>query len=368
MALTIVSIAYPVVPIGSDTVGGTEQAVALIDEGLVRRGHRSIVIAAEGSRVAGTLVRTPAVDCSKPLDQATWDWAYGIHRETLRRVLEDNHVDVIHLHGVDFQTYLAGTTTAVLATLHLPRFNYPADIARPTRPLTFLNCVSRSSRSYYDADAHLPVVPYGIALDRFCPGPAREDFVFTLGRIVPEKGFHLALDAARMARLPLLLAGSVPPFPEAQKYFEDEIKPRLDAQRRFIGPVPLAQRVQLMASARCVVIPSLVEETGPLVAMESQACGTPVVANRIGALPENVLDRRTGYIVDDVHAMAQAFHEVSRHIDPAECRRVACERFASERMVSDYIVLYEMIASLSVLDGRSDYRHIATDQLDHRRA
>jgi glycosyltransferase involved in cell wall biosynthesis len=332
-------------------VGGTEQAVALIDEGLVRRGHRSIVIAAEGSKVAGELVKTPAVDCSAPLDQATWDWAYGIHRETLRRVLEDNAVDVIHLHGVDFQTYLTGTTTAVLATLHLPRFNYPADIARPARPLTFLNCVSRSSRSYYEADAYLPIIPYGIALDRFRPGATREDYVLTLGRIVPEKGFHQALDAARLARLPLLLAGSVPPFPEARRYFEDEIKPRLDAERRFIGPVPLAQRVQLMAGARCVVIPSLVEETGPLVAMESQACGTPVVANRIGALPENVLDRRTGFIVDDVHAMAQAFHEVGRLIDPEECRRVACQRFDSRRMADDYILLYEMIAGLTVLDG-----------------
>jgi len=44
MSLTIVSIAYPFVPIGTDTVGGTEQVLALIDQALVRHGHRSIVI------------------------------------------------------------------------------------------------------------------------------------------------------------------------------------------------------------------------------------------------------------------------------------------------------------------------------------
>ncbi len=226
MPLTIVNVAYPIIPISGDTVGGTEQIVALIDEGLVRHGHRSIVIAAEGSRVAGTLVTTPAAVGSEPID---WDKAYAIHRQTLARVLAEFPVDIIHLHGVDFHTYLSGTKLPVLVTLHLPWFNYPADIASPARPHTFVNCVSRYARGNYDPNAHMPIILGGIALDRFTPGPLREDFVFTLGRIVPEKGYHLALDAAHEAGFPLVLAGKVPPFPEAQAYFEQEIQPRLDS-------------------------------------------------------------------------------------------------------------------------------------------
>jgi glycosyltransferase involved in cell wall biosynthesis len=351
MPLTIVSIAYPLVPIGAETVGGTEQVLALLDEAIVRHGHRSIVIGAEGSKVAGTLAATPALKGSKTADQATWDWAYDIHRRTLKRLLETVDVDVVHMHGVDFQTYLPDDGTPVLATLHLPPFNYPEDICRSTRPLTMLNCVSTFSRRQYPKHARMTVVPNGIPLDRFRPvaRSQKEDFVLALGRIVPEKGFHLAIDAAKSARLPLLIGGLVPPFPEHELYFEQEIRPRLDSLRRFVGPLTLAQRIDLLARARCVVVPSLVEETCSLAAIEALASGTPVVAHPIGALPENVTHRRTGFLVEDVHSMAQAMHEVTRTIDPDECRRVACQRFSAERMGRSYVEIYEMLSALGAL-------------------
>jgi glycosyltransferase involved in cell wall biosynthesis len=347
MSVTVVNVAYPLVPIGQDTVGGTEQVITMLDEALVRAGHRSIVIGAEGSTIAGTLIATPAAD--KPADKATWDWAYGIHREILRRVLSEVSVDIVHLHGVDLSC-LPESSPPALMTLHLPAFNYPKDIHRLTRPLTFVNCVSSVSRAQYPASAPLVTIPYGVRLDRFRPGTVKEDFVLALGRIVPEKGFHVALDAAKQAQLPLILAGKVPPFPEHQEYFEREIRPRLDAKRRFVGALPLPHRIELLQRARCLVVPSFMFETGPLVAMEAQACGTPVVALPGGALIENVEDRRTGFIVNDVHSMAQAMHEVHRLIDSAECRSVAVRRFNWERMTSRYIELYEMIAGLRALE------------------
>jgi glycosyltransferase involved in cell wall biosynthesis len=358
MPITVVNVAYPLVPIGHDTVGGTEQVITMLDEALVRRGHRSIVIGAEGSMIAGTLISTPAAD--KPVGKATWDWAYGIHRDILHRLLSEVSVDVVHLHGVDLSC-LPESGPPALMTLHLPAFNYPKNIHRLERPLTFVNCVSGISRAQYPADAPLVTIPYGVRLDRFRPGLSKkEDFILALGRIVPEKGFHLALDAAKQARLPLILAGKVPPFPEHQEYFEREIRPRLDDKRRFVGALPLSDRVELLQKARCLVVPSFMFETGPLVAMEAQACGTPVIARPAGALPENVEDRRTGFIVDDVHSMAQAMHEVGRLIDPEECRRVAVRRFDSERMAARYLDLYEMIAGLSALEGEWPSRREVT--------
>jgi glycosyltransferase involved in cell wall biosynthesis len=236
----------------------------------------------------------------------------------------------------------------MLATLHLPPHNYPHDVWRPRRSLRLVNCVSPFSRRQYPGHAPMAVIPYGIRLDRFHPGPPKEDFVLALGRITPEKGFHLALDAARVAGLPLLLGGKVPPFVEAEQYFNDEIVPRLDASRQFVGALPLAQRTDLIARARCVVIPSLVHETGPLVAMESLASGTPVVAFPVGALPDNVQHGRTGLLVDSVDAMARAMRNASL-LDPAECRRAAVHRFDSVRMGRNYLELY---AALSAM-GRS---------------
>jgi glycosyltransferase involved in cell wall biosynthesis len=218
------------------------------------------------------------------------------------------------------------------------------------RPLTLVNCVSHYSRRQYPVDAPMTVIPNGVALDRFHPSERKEDFVLALGRVCPEKGFHLALDAARLARLPLRIAGSVPPFPEHQRYFEEEIQPRLDADRQFLGPLSLAERSDMLARARCVVVPSLVNETCSLVALEALASGTPVIAFPFGALPENVEHRKTGFLVEDVHQMAQAMHEVGRAIDPRECRAVARRRFSSDRMTSQYIELYDMIAGIKKLD------------------
>jgi glycosyltransferase involved in cell wall biosynthesis len=97
-----------------------------------------------------------------------------------------------------------------------------------------------------------------------------------------------------------------------------------------------------MTAARCLLVPSLLEETSSLVSMEAMVCGTPVIAFPSGALPEVVEHGRTGFIVRDVDEMTQALGRVDE-IDPEECRRVARERFTSERMARDYMALYERI-------------------------
>jgi glycosyltransferase involved in cell wall biosynthesis len=127
-----------------------------------------------------------------------------------------------------------------------------------------------------------------------------------MGRICPEKGFHFALDAAKAANMPLKLAGSVSDFPEHRDYFETEIKPRLDASRQWIGAVCGDLKWQLLQSARCVLVPSLVAETASLVAREAMAAGTPVVAYPSGALCETIENGRTGFLVNNVEEMTQA--------------------------------------------------------------
>lgn len=341
--LTVVSMAYPLLPIGCDTVGGSEQVLGTLDAALVDRGHRSIVIGCEGSKVAGNLIATPA--CEEAPSPAAWDRAYELQWEILQRVLAAEAVDVVHLHGMDAHTRLPNPGLPLLITLHLPPFNYPEGLFRSQRPLTFFNCVSHFSRSLYPRDIPIPVIPNGVSLDRFRPGPAKEDFVLALGRICPEKGFHLALDAAKKAGLPMILGGKVPPFPEHERYFEEEIRPRLDDQRQFRGVIPFAQRIDLLARARCLAVPSLVEESSSLVAIEALACGTPVVAHPVGALPENIAQGVTGLLVGGVEEMARAFRDVV-NLDPRVCRLAASERFSAEGMAQGYLDLYGQLSAL----------------------
>ena len=189
----------------------------------------------------------------------------------------------------------------------------------------------------------LPALENGVSSDLFRHrGIRKGQFAAALGRICPEKGFHLALRACRQAHTPMLLAGKVYPFREHQAYFAEEIVPELDLQRRYIGPVAILGKCRLLSAASCLIVPSLAPETSSLVAREALACGTPVVAFANGALPEVVQDGETGFLVRDADDLPDAIR-ACQSLDSEKCRRVALQRFSPDRMVENYIVTYRGI-------------------------
>lgn len=165
-----------------------------------------------------------------------------------------------------------------------------------------------------------------------------------LGRVAPEKGFATAIDAAKRAGCALVVAGQVYPYAAHQRYFDEEVVPRLDSERRWIGPVAGVAKRRLLGQARCLLVPSTAPETSSLVAMEALASGTPVIAFRSGALPDIVEDGVTGVLVDDMEGMAAALGRIDE-IDPAICRRVACERFSLTQTSGAYLDLYRRLAA-----------------------
>jgi glycosyltransferase involved in cell wall biosynthesis len=338
MGLCVLSVAFPFALVGDDAVGGAEQVLAQLDAALVRAGHRSIVVACAGSSPAGTLVATPRV--TGPITDPARARAHAKHRRAIADALGRWPVDLVHLHGLDFHAYLPPPGPPVLVTLHLPPEWYPPEIFHLERASTFLHCVSAAQRARCPSGARLlPDVPNGVGLDDLAARHARRRFALTLGRICPEKGFHIALDAAKRAGVPLLLAGQTFPYEAHETYFAREIAPRLDAGRRFIGPIGLVRKRRLLSAARCLLLPSLAPETSSLVAMEALACGTPVIAFPSGALPEIVEHGRTGFIVADEQEMAEAIHAAAT-IEPDVCRATARERFSLERTVERYFALY----------------------------
>jgi glycosyltransferase involved in cell wall biosynthesis len=345
MSLTILNVAFPFAPVGPDAVGGAEQILSSLDEALVRANHRSIVVACAGSATAGALVAVPRT--AGVITEAARRLARRRHRAAIRRALRRWPVDLVHMHGLDFCDYLPEPGPPVLATLHLPPEWYPPAALRPGRPNTFLNCVSAAQSARCPPGAFLlPAIPNGVPVGALTARHARRGFALALGRICPEKGFHHALDAARRAGVPLLLAGEVFGYGAHETYFRREIVPRLDRWRRFVGPIDFARKRRLLSAARCVLIPSIAPETSSLVAMEALACGTPVVAFPAGALPEIVDHGRTGFIVKDEREMADAITAAAR-LDADVCRAAARERFSLEKMTNRYLALYRALARAS---------------------
>lgn len=348
MKLTVLSVAYPFAPVGPDAVGGAEQVLAQLDAALVNAGHRSVVVACEGSQTRDVLWSTPKV--AAMIDDRIREETHAHYRTAIRDAIECWKPHVVHFHGIDFSEYLPPAGTPALITLHLPLLWYPTGALTPSRPETYLHCVSASQRATCPPECNLlPDIHNGVAI---YPAPhATRDYVLSLGRICPEKGFHLALDAAAIADVPLLLGGSIFPYVAHQHYFEAEIVTRLRNGSRFLGPLSLRRKRRLLAGARCLLVPSLAAETSSLVAMEAMACGTPVVAFPSGALGEIIEDGRTGFLVNDVEEMAEAI-DATQTLSREACWEAARSRLSLERMTSSYLDLYKRLA-------KTEKRHAA---------
>ena len=346
MGLTVLSVSYPLAQVSPGTAGGAEQVLATLDESVVRAGHRSLVLAPAGSRCFGLLIPGPAVP--GVLDLQMQERVRHSYRETLQKVLARFAVDVVHLHGLDFLDYLPPAGVPVVLTLHLPPSWYQEDALRLDRPETYLVCVSQSQARECPPHARIEqVIENGVSLERFHPEKKKGKYALAMGRICPEKGIHLALDAASAAGLPLFLAGTAFGYRSHQSYFEDAIRPRLRDGHRFLGAIGGVRKQKLLAGARCLVVASQVAETSSLAAMEALACGTPVVTFRVGALCELIDDGRTGFLVDTATDLPDAIR-VSQKLGSAACRREAELRFSSEIMQAKYIDLYRKAAAKAV--------------------
>ncbi|MFL5615364.1 MAG: GNAT family N-acetyltransferase [Gemmatimonadaceae bacterium] len=344
MTLTVLNVAYPLAPVTPESVGGAEQVLGAIDAALVERGISSLVIACEGSRPRGHLLGTALP--TGVFDETTCLTARETQARVIAEALDRFPVDVVHMHGVDFHEYLPPPGVPVLATLHLAHCWYPARAIEPSRPDTFVHCVSESQRRFFPpSPAMLSTIRNGVAIPTARPVRRRRG-VAALGRICPEKGFHLALDAARRANVAMTLAGHVFAYPAHREYFESEIRPRLSLTRRFVGPLGSARKQAFLAEARCLLVPSLVPETSSLVAMEALAAGTPVVAFPSGALVEIVDHGVTGFLVHNEYEMADAI-VAAGDLDPEACRSAAVERFSVSAMTRRYIERYTELSPAS---------------------
>ena len=342
MSLTVLQVAYPFAAAGPDEVGGAEQVLSAIDVGLTGAGHRSLVLARAESAVSGTLIGVSLPE--RTVAGSLWGEAHRRWREEIGRVLPE--VDVVHFHGGDYDRYLPPEGPPALVTLHLPLAWYAPEALQPTRARTWLHCVSSTQRIAATGMPPTPLLPEienGVPVDRLGARVRPRRYALVLGRICPEKNVHAALDAGRRAAISVLVAGRVFPYESHVAYFREQVAPRLDDRRRFLGPVSFERKRRLLAGARCLLVPSLAPETASLAAMEALASGTPVVAYASGALPSIVDHGRTGFLVRDSDAMANAI-EACGSLDREYCRAVARERFPLDRMVTRYLETYQALA------------------------
>jgi len=179
----------------------------------------------------------------------------------------------------------------------------------------------------------------GFAADRFVvvpnvvdsvaepANPAKGRYVAYAGRIAPEKGVDTLIEAARIAGLPLHIAGAT----TSQSNSHSDV-----VWRGLLDDSALSE---FYRGARFVVTPSRWNEAFGLVAAEAMMHGVPVIASRSGALPELVEDGVTGLLFDAGNVSALANCITTLWNDPARCTQmglVARERMSALCSASSY--------------------------------
>ncbi|OBK16904.1 glycosyltransferase family 4 protein [Mycobacterium asiaticum] len=348
--LRIAVIAHNHFPIREPYAGGLEAHVGQLTRALVNAGHQVTLFAAAGSDVGiahpsltvEPLKRSTAASVPFPLPGAVKESDHQAFVTLMARLAGKNAAkyDVIHNHSLHYVPIItaARLSTPVLTTLHTPPFPLLEAAVGAVRGngLTFA-AVSRAAAATW---AHvgierLAVVPNGIDLARWPAGRGGRYLVWS-GRIVPEKGPHLAIEAARRAGWRLVLAG---PVVDAG-FFRRQITPHLGDGVTYAGHLNQHLLASLVGGAAAALVTPLWEEPYGLVAAEAMSCGTPVVAFARGGIPE-LVDEHCGRLVapQDVVAMARAIPVVSK-LDRTQVRRSAIARHGVAAMAAKYVALY----------------------------
>lgn len=128
-------------------------------------------------------------------------------------------------------------------------------------------------------------------------------FALATGRLAPEKGFDMAIAAARGAGVQLVIAGTGPD--------EGRLRSLADNSVTFVGHLPADQLSELRSRAAVALVPSRCEEHCPYAVLEALAAGLPVLASARGGLPELVGEDAT-VAADDLAAWTTALQMLWR--------------------------------------------------------
>jgi glycosyltransferase involved in cell wall biosynthesis len=338
--------------------GGSQAFVADLARGLVDRAHDVHVYAASGSEVHGVEVIDTGVD-----PEALEASLYRVSRRpaagdsgaverafaSVYRAVRREAYDVVHNHAFDAPAVTLATEARapVVHTLHLPPDAALAsalhEAARRGRRPTVAGV------SAFHADAWRRIVRVDAILPPYIPtrsigwSPAAAHTAIFAGRLSPEKGAAGAIEIALAAGIGIDVYGdSYDP-----DYTREQIDPRRGDAGVCIHPgVPRRTLWEAIAGAAVVLCPARWDEPFGMVAAEAQACGTPVVAFRRGALGEVIVDGETGVLVppDDTDAAADAIGRATE-LSRSTCREHAESNLDLELSLDAHEQLYTQVAS-----------------------
>lgn len=341
MFMKIALVAPPFIPIPPVRYGGTELFLAYLAPALAELGH-DVIVYSNGESTIDVEVRwkyqgaqwPPTGDMAenlKEMDHTTWavhDAAQDcdiIHVNSALALPSSRFVDVPFIHTI----HHAHDQNLTEFYSHYPEAHYVtiSEFGRQQEPML-----------------HVHTIHHGIDVTRYEFSATKQPYLTFLGRIVPVKGVHLAIQVAKKSGIPLKIAGEVQPM--YRDYFENEIKPEVDGKLiEFLGEADFETKNQLLAHSLGLLFPIGWDEPFGLVMIEAMACGTPVLAFPAGSVPEVLEDGVSGYICASVDEMAGRVPDLQK-LAPDKVREYVEQHFSVQCMADKYAALYSALAGV----------------------
>ena len=355
-------------------LGGQERVALDLAAGQVRAGHRVTAVSlapAPDGRLASEFLEAGAMVVRVERRRRGADPALVLR---LARWLGANRVDLVHTHNRMALMYGAPAgRLARIAVVHTKHGRNPGTAMQLVAARLAARCVdafvavshetalfARGRREV--ADSRLSVIPNGIELGRFHRDPSARDrvraelgiapeawVVGTVGRLSPEKNQALLVRAVAPLlddRHRLLVAGDGP--------LRGSLAGLVSSlgTSDFVHLLGARRDVPEILNALDAFVLSSDSEGLPLVIPEAMATGLPVVATRVGGVPDVLEDGRTGFLVPSGDEVGLRDRLVRLRDDRAlglaigaAARAAAQARFSSERMLREYLELYARVLS-----------------------
>lgn len=257
-------------------------------------------------------------------------------------VLSKLDVDIVHNHlGWRFLMFRDSVKQPMVSTIHLNLDNvHEQYIYKRVASHPYVS-ISKAQREPLPELHYVDNIYNGIQVEKFTFQKKKGDYLAFLGSFTAHKGPDKAIEIAKKSGKKLIMAGKIDPL--RVRWFDKHIKPHIDGKQiQFIGEVDHEGKNELLGGAEALLIPISWNEPFGLVMAEAFACGTPVVAMRLGSTPEVVSHGKTGYLCDNIECMIACVKKLDK-LKREDCRKVAMDRFSTLEMTKKYIKVYESV-------------------------
>lgn len=330
-------------PVPPKKYGGVELVVYNLVEEMTRLGHEIYLIASGDSKVSCNLI--PIVPRSlrshyTHADISQWrDFMKVYQIPKILKTIAEIKPDIVHNHFawrfIQFSDFIA---CPMYTTVHGPITSIHERYTYADHKNHNYISISDNQRKAMPELNWVKTIYNGINVDKFEIGKDSErDYFAFLGRVSPEKGLKEICQVILNSPYKLVIGAKVDKVDE--DYFEQEIKPLIDGKKiKFIGEVNHKGKVKLLKHAKGLLLWLNWEEPFGLAVVEAMACGTPVIVNPRGSMPEIVVDRKTGYLVDSLDEMRKRLDD-SGKINAMDCRNLVEKKFSHVVMTKQYLEL-----------------------------